>query len=234
MKKPKAIGKKDKTRPPAQPVLRVVVADARNPMLLGLAQMVNAVPGYRADVLVHGSAALVRACKATPPPDAVLLHTELEDGSGMQALALLHSARPQLPVLMLCEKTDTPFAQRVVGAGAAGLLPTRLDPAALATALGEAHRVGFHMSTYLRKHLCAQQVVALRNKGRKGHGLTFTELKVLQECADRARRTRHEVAKRLNVETSTVTSHLKNIRTKWGLHDMGSIVRHAVRNAWVD
>ncbi|MBK9196714.1 MAG: response regulator transcription factor [Flavobacteriales bacterium] len=234
MKKPKTVGKMPKKNRPEPAVIRVAVADARKPMLIGLAQMVNALPGYRADVLVHDSAALLRACKAACPPDAVLVHTELEDGSGMQAVALLHKVMPTLPVLVLCERADVPFAQRVVGAGAAGLLPTRLEDGALCLALQDVHTVGFHMGTYLRKYLCGQQVKGLRSRERKGHGLTASELKVLQECADRARPSRREVAKRLKVGISTVTTHLKHIRAKWNVHDMGAMMRHAVRNEWVD
>ena len=122
----------------------------------------------------------------------------------------------------------------VVGAGAAGLLPTRLEDGALCLALQDVHTVGFHMGTYLRTYLCGQQVKGLRSKERKGHGLTASELKVLQECADRARPTRREVAKRLKVGISTVTTHLKHIRAKWNVHDMGAMMRHAVRNEWVD
>ena len=56
MKKPKTTRKKAKTNRPEPAVIRVAVADARKPMLIGLAQMVNALPGYRADVLKKGVA----------------------------------------------------------------------------------------------------------------------------------------------------------------------------------
>ena len=56
MKKPTSVGKMPKKNRPEPAVIRIAVADARKPMLIGLAQMVNALPGYRADVLKKGVA----------------------------------------------------------------------------------------------------------------------------------------------------------------------------------
>ena len=232
MSKPTTPGHGERTLRRAPAPVRVAVADAREPMLRGLADMVNNVPGFRAAVLVHDGAALLRACTAKRPPEAVLLQAALDDGRGVQTMALLHRAWPRLPVLLLCEQPDAPLAQRAVGAGAAGLLCTVLEVQALGTALREAHGVGFHMNAVLRTHLGMHRVDTLRGKHHRPHGLTTRELQVIHLCADPARYTHGEVADRLGVEPSTITSHLKNIRAKWKMRSTGAAVRHAVRNGW--
>ncbi|MEO8066970.1 MAG: response regulator [Flavobacteriales bacterium] len=234
MNKPDPLPTAGRTPCRTRQLVHVAVADARVPMLRGLADMVNGVPGFRADVLVHDGAALLRACNAERPPDAVLLHAELEDGRGVQTVALLHHSRPGLPVLLLCERADAVLAQRAVGAGAAGLLCTTLDDADLCQALRAVQATGFHMNALLRTTLGTHRVDALRGKGRKHHGLTASELRVLVLCADRARYTHREVGRRLEVAQCTVRTHLQHIRAKWKLKTTGAVVRHAMRNGWVN
>ncbi|MEO8068627.1 MAG: hypothetical protein ABI599_13100 [Flavobacteriales bacterium] len=68
MSKPKTQGPAESTLSHVPIPLRVAVADAREPMWLGLADMVNDLPGFRADVLVHDSAEPLRACAAKRLP----------------------------------------------------------------------------------------------------------------------------------------------------------------------
>ena len=73
--------------------------------------------------VVTGSLRALHQCRLDHI-DLVICATTLEDGSGLDALAYIRGLRPNLPVILTGEPSDTPLAVEAIRAGAADFLVT--------------------------------------------------------------------------------------------------------------
>lgn len=76
------------------------------------------------EVLEAGSLAEAEArLDADPSIDLLLLDLGLPDASGLEGLARIRAARPELPVVVVSGQEDAALAREALSAGAAGFIP---------------------------------------------------------------------------------------------------------------
>jgi DNA-binding NarL/FixJ family response regulator len=114
-------------------IIRVLIADDHGVVREGLRTLLE-----RSGLQVVGEATTGRqAVELTLAlqPQVVLLDIRMPDGDGLQALAAIKKACPQVIVLMLTTYTNPGYLARAIAAGAAGYLSKETDPTRIPKAI---------------------------------------------------------------------------------------------------
>lgn len=161
-------------------------------------------------------------------PEVALVARELADLSGDGVLSAVIRQRLRTRVVLL-DPEPGPDAWGLLGDGAAGVLSRRVEPDVLRRAI---HRVSRGEAA-----LCdeAQTAVAAEVRARGACErplLSPREQQVLDLVADGLNAP--EIARRLQVATSTVRTHHKHLLVKLGARDRAQLVRNAMRRGLLD
>jgi DNA-binding NarL/FixJ family response regulator len=204
-------------------VIRVFIADDHAMLRGGLELMLAATH----DMKVVGTAADGRAALLSPAIDAcdvVILDLSLPRVSGAEVLRQLHERRPDLPIVILSMYPEDQYALHLLREGASAYLSKDRPPKDLLTALRTVVAGGVYMTDTL-----AQQT--LRGKPAE-QGLPHTQLSPREQEVFRLiveGRSVSEIAAELDVNMSTVSSHLRHIKDKLSARTLGEIVAYAHR-----
>lgn len=208
-------------------MIAVLLADAQPLFRDAVARVVRQDPELRlvADVAA-GRAAL--AAISDHQPDVALIACDLPDLAGERVLAAVVRDRLSTRVVLIVAEPG-PDAWTLLGDGAAGVLSRRVSSEALRTAV---HRIARGETV-----LChdAQTAIATEVRARTAAGRTLLsprEQEVLNLVADGL--SAPQIARRLQLATSTVRTHHKHLLAKLDAHDRAQLVRHAMRRKLLD
>ena len=195
------------------PALRVVVAGGQEATCVGL----------RIALQQHGCLAVawapdVQSAVASvvaERPDACVLDILLPGGGGIAATREIKAAAPGVRVVVIAGERDDDQALAALSAGAHGCLPTDMDPAHLAAALGGVN----DGENVLPRRLVEMLIACYRREAvRPDLGLidrlTGREREVIEMLLENAPTS--EVAYRLGVDAVTVRRHISGIVRKSG------------------
>ncbi|MCX7009765.1 MAG: response regulator transcription factor [Kiritimatiellaeota bacterium] len=143
-------------------------------------------------------------------PDVLLVDINLPGRSGIECVAELKTAFPQLQVLMLTVYDDTESIFESLRAGASGYLLKRTRTADLIAAIKEVRQGGSPMSTNI-----ARKVVSHFHAPERANELqvlTAREHEILTLLAEGLQY--KEIADKLTISTGTVRAHLHTIYGK--------------------
>lgn len=161
-------------------------------------------------------------------PDIVVMDIGLPGINGIEATRRLLADNPGLRVLALSTFADRRMVTQMLEAGASGYV----IKAAGAEELLRAIRAIAQGGTYLCPEIAGALVAAVRGGAKRGgrekESLGRRESEVLALLADG--RTSPEIAGRLNIATSTVEVHRRNIMRKLGLHSVAELTKYAIRH----
>jgi DNA-binding NarL/FixJ family response regulator len=147
-------------------------------------------------------------------PDVVLMDLNLPGLSGIECVAELKAAHPELQILILTASGDIAQIFAALGAGASGYLLKRASPRELIAAIEEVHLGGSPMSMQI-----ARKVVSSFHKSTKPSNdlkkLTLREQAILSLLATGSYY--KEIATELGISTNTVHNHLHEIYNKLGV-----------------
>ncbi len=213
--------------------LRVLIADDHQLVTEGLSIVLE-----RADLDMVGVARTGRQAVAMTmdlEPDVVLMDIRMPDMDGLQALAAIKAACPQVLVIILTSYANPDYLARAIAMGADGYLTKDKDsaniPAAIkAVAAGEA---------ILNREVLQMAMVALSDiTSRIPMGphderpdLTAQELRVLTLIAEGL--DNDTIAEILSVTRNTVKTHVRNLFTKIGVSDRTQAAVWAIRTGLV-
>lgn len=156
-------------------------------------------------------------------PDVLVLDLGMPDhGSGIDALARLHSEARDTRIVVLTMNDDPAYAKRVLDNGAAGLVLKEMADSDLPAAVREvAHGKGY---------LSPLLAVKLRGEkpGSDGDKLTPREREVLRLIA--LGHTSVEIAQKLGLSPRTIETHRARIHRKLGLDTRAELVHYALRH----
>ncbi|WP_273651563.1 response regulator [Cellulomonas fimi] len=202
--------------------VRVVLVDDHPVFRIGMAALLDSLPGIRIAGQV-ASAAEARTLFAGPVEvDVVLMDLDLGDGSGVDLTRDLLRARPGLAVLVVTMHEDDDAVVASVRAGARGYLvksapPDAVERAVRAVAAGE----------MILSPAVAQRAMAYVLGGRTATRVPFPQL------TDREREVLDLVAagldnavisKRLSLSPKTVRNHVANVLTKLAVPDRSAAI----------
>jgi DNA-binding NarL/FixJ family response regulator len=175
-----------------------------------LAALLNNVPGFRC---LEPFGTGEEAVKKIPAqrPDVALVDINLPGMSGIECVAKLKGALPELEILMLTMYEQTDLIFNSLRAGASGYLLKSAPAAELIQAIEQVHAGGAPMSMQIARKV-VQHFEETKSQRRAVEKLTKQEQDILellvQGCMNK------EVADRLNLSLGTVRAHLHVIYGK--------------------
>jgi DNA-binding NarL/FixJ family response regulator len=165
--------------------------------------------------------------------DAVVLDLGFPGVKGCDAVSLVRSAVPQVPIVVMTAGADRALIERALDNGADGavLKTERIDEleSVLETVVAATDGAN-RRKTRSRVRSRQVQALATRRLG-PGYGtnLTDRELEVLEHLSAGA--STPDIAKAMGVQISTIRTHVQHLLTKFGVHSRLELVAAAKRVA---
>ena len=219
-------------RDPAQPLVRVVVADDQAIVREGLVTLLGLLP----DIDVVAAAAdgeQAVALTAEHDPDVVLMDLGMPRVGGVEATTRIRRDHPRTQVVVLTTFADDDLVVTALQAGAIGFLTKDAGRTEIARALHTAAAGQAVLDPEVYTRLVARAARSTSTPSSLPEpalpdGLTLREVEVLSLIA--AGLSNGQIARRLYVSEATVKTHVNHIFTKAGLHDRAQAVAYAHRH----
>ena len=162
-------------------------------------------------------------------PDIILMDIDMPVCNGIEGLNKVRSVNEQLPVIMLTVFDDNVHILKAIMEGATGYLLKKNLTTHLGTAIHEALGGGAPMSPIVARLVLKHLSVP---KDRKNlYILTPREKDILRSLTDG--NSYKMIAANFSISEGTVTTHIKNIYTKLGVHSQAEAVSKTLREGIV-
>jgi DNA-binding NarL/FixJ family response regulator len=168
--------------------------------------------------------ALVALSKATAP-DIVLLDVGLPGMTGIEGIAPLKAAAPDVQILILTAFEDDDRIFRAICAGASGYLLKTSTTAEIATAVAEVQRGGSPMTPRIARRVL--EMFAKANPPKRDYGLSPREQEILQLLVQG--KTVKEAAADLGISFHTADEYIRTVYTKLQVHTRSGAVAKAIK-----
>lgn len=168
--------------------------------------------------------ALVALSKATAP-DIVLLDVGLPGMTGIEGIAPLKAAAPDVQILILTAFEDDDRIFRAICAGASGYLLKTSTTAEIATAVAEVQRGGSPMTPRIARRVL--EMFAKANPPKRDYGLSPREQEILQLLVQG--KTVKEAAADLGISFHTADEYIRSVYTKLQVHTRSGAVAKAIK-----
>lgn len=191
--------------------IRVLIVEDHQIVADGLAALLNdqkdmEVVGKAGSVAESGQSAVANA------PDVVVLDFRLPDGTGADAGAAIHRARPEAKLIFLTREDSDAARLAAVESGASAFIH---KSRAAAEVVDSIRKVAGGQSL-----ITPRTVAALLSKRRdmdaQSESLTPREKEVLRMMAEGA--SSREIGSRLGISYATVRTHIRSLGSKLGVH----------------
>lgn len=168
--------------------------------------------------------ALVALTKATAP-DIVLLDVGLPGMTGIEGIAPLKAAAPDVQILILTAFEDDDRIFRAICAGASGYLLKTSTTAEIATAVAEVQRGGSPMTPRIARRVL--EMFAKANPPKRDYRLSPREQEILQLLVQG--KTVKEAAAVLGISFHTADEYIRSVYTKLQVHTRSGAVAKAIK-----
>ena len=167
---------------------------------------------------------LATLTKATAP-DIVLLDVGLPGITGIEGIAPLKAAAPDVQILILTAFEDDDRIFRAICAGASGYLLKTSTSAEIATAVAEIQRGGSPMTPRIARRVL--EMFAKANPPKRDYGLSPREQEILQLLVQA--KTVKEAAADLGISFHTADEYIRSVYTKLQVHTRSGAVAKALK-----
>jgi DNA-binding NarL/FixJ family response regulator len=190
-----------------------------------LARYLAAQPGFHcASAYPNAEAALADIPRVRP--HVVLMDINLPGMSGIECVARLRAAMPELKIIMLTVFEESEQVFKALSAGAFGYLVKSHRPAKILEALREVHEGGSPMSSHIARKV-VQSFQARMAIQSETETLSVRELDVLQSLSKG--HTYKQIAADLGISLSTVRTYIQRIYEKLHVHSHAEAVMKYAR-----
>lgn len=205
--------------------IRVAIVEDERDLREGLRSLINFTPNFKCVGDYRSmEEGLRQICLLQP--DLVLTDIGLPNMNGIEGTRLLREKFPSLPIIVLTVHDDDDKIFQAICAGANGYLLKNTSPTAIISAINEVLNGGSPMSPSV-----ATRVVNLFRQfappEKSDIRLTDQEKKILRMLTEGHHY--KTVAYDLDISTSTVSFHIKNIYEKLQVHSKSEAVAKALR-----
>ncbi len=200
--------------------MRLLVADDHPVVRTGIQGMLSGQPDFE----VVGEAADGREAVALAGellPDVVLMDLRMPEMNGVEAIAEIRAAHPEMAVLVLTTYDSDADILRAIESGATGYLLKDTPREELFRAV----RLAAEGKSPLAPNVTARLMQRVREPA--AETLSGREVEVLELVAQGT--SNKEIAKRLWISETTVKSHMLHIFEKLGVTDRTAAVTEALR-----
>lgn len=190
--------------------IRVAIVEDNDRIREGLAALIDGSDGFVCSETYETAEEAIRRLSGYKP-DVVLMDIELPKMSGIECVARLKEANPDLEIMMLTVYEDDERIFKSIVAGATGYVLKGTPPAELLESIRELYEGGSPMSDQIARKV----VLAFQQTGRTS--------KETEELSDREKEILsyvakgyfdQEIADKLFLSVQTVRTHLRNIYKK--------------------
>jgi two-component system, NarL family, nitrate/nitrite response regulator NarL len=192
--------------------MRLVLCDDNRILCEALASILEA-RGHRVAAIATTVAESIAAV-ATHRPDACLLDLRFPDGSGLDAARLIRRCHPDTKILVLSCVADPAIPSEAKKIGVVGFLRKDLKADAIIAALDVIGVGGTAFGPKYSGHACWRAAMPPRED--LLGTLTPRETQVLRRIVEG--QSTGQMAREMEVATSTLRSYIKSILTKLGAH----------------
>lgn len=158
-------------------------------------------------------------------PDIILSDIDMPEVNGIEGLRRVREVQPDLPMVMLTVLDDNKHVLEAILNGATGYILKQHLTTRLGSAIDEALNGGAPMSPLVAK-LVLKHINA-KNIKKPNYSLTNREKDILQSLTDG--NSYKMIANNLEISMGTVTTHIKNIYEKLGVHSQAEAVSKTLR-----
>ena len=206
---------------------RVLIVDDHPIVRHGLKQLLGQTPGIAVCGEVEDAQELLPSIAATRP-DIVLLDISLKSVSGIDLLADVRLAHPDLPVLILTMHDESRYAERALRAGAQGYVIKEDPPEGLIRAIGSV----LQGEMYLSEGMTSKMLKNFAN------GTDRRDEACVERLSAREREIfsligqgigTRQIAANLQVSVKTVDAHRANIKRKLELKNGTQLMQVAIK-----
>ena len=211
-------------------MIRALLADDHAIVLGGLRRLL----AESGDIVVVGAAAdgreaLRLALEGRAAWDVLILDLSLPRVGGMEVLRRVRAARPDARVIVLSMYPEEQYALQLRRAGAAAYVSKTMPPESLLDAIRAVALRGTWSTPAVERGLDAAPPGADASPHRS---LSSREMQVFTLIIEGQSVT--DIAAQLDLHASTVSNHLRAIKTKLGAHSVADIVRYAHHAGLID
>src|SRR6185437_236514 len=206
-------------------MLKVLVVDDYPLFRRGVKELVN--EGFQgAKIGEAGNAFEMLELLRRRPWDVAVLDINMPGMNGLDALKQVKQEFPKLPVLILSMYPEEQYAIRMVKAGADGYLTKSSAPEELVKAITKVRGGGKYVSPSLAEAL----IVTIRPGAAKEphQWLSDREYQVL--CFIGSGKTVGEIAGRMNLSVSTISTYRARILEKMGMKTNAELTRYVLQH----
>lgn len=204
--------------------MRLLLVDDHAVVREGVKRILAGVP----DIVVAGEAEHAREVYEMLAADAfdlVLLDVSLPNHNGLEILKHLHTAYPDLPILIYSVHPERQYVVRALQEGAAGYLLKSSAPRELVTAIRHIAQGERYISAELVHHL----VHEVAGTERPLHAaLTPREEQVMRGLV--AGQALKEIAHEMGLSVKTISTHRRRLLDKLRLDSTADLVRYAIQH----
>ena len=162
-------------------------------------------------------------------PDVVVMDIAMAGMGGIEAIKRLLAKNPRLKILALSAHEDTSHPKRALQAGALGYLSKRSAPEVLIDAIRTIAKGQRYLDAQIAQRIAVQDI-----SGDKGpmEKLSAREFEVFVQLARGQSVT--QISEALNLSSSTVGTHLYNVKQKLGLANQAEMTLLAMRHGLIN
>ncbi|MFI7502561.1 response regulator [Streptomyces sp. NPDC049687] len=206
---------------------RVLVADDQTVVREGIVMLLGLLPGVEVVGAAGDGDEAVRLV-AELAPDVVLMDLRMPRCDGVEATRRIRAEHPGTQVVVLTTYADDESLFPALRAGARGYLTKDADGDEIVRAVQSVLSGDAGLSPSVQRRLLERLSAPEPEPAASAappDGLTARETEVLMLIAEGL--SNQEIARRLQVSTATVKTHINNMFTKTGLKDRAQAVRYA-------
>jgi len=209
--------------------IRILIVDDHLLVRTGLRMLID----NECDMTVVGKAATrseALALAETGQPNVILLDIDLGNENGLDFLAELHDALPNVRVLVLTGLRDIESHRRAARLGAAGIVLKEHAAEVLLKAIKKVHQGEVWLDRSMMGSLLREmtQGPSVDGEAAKISTLTPREREVVALVGEGLKN--RDIAARLFISETTVTHHLSSVFGKLGVSDRLELVIYAFGN----
>ncbi|MCP4634962.1 MAG: response regulator transcription factor [Methyloversatilis sp.] len=162
-------------------------------------------------------------------PDVIVMDLSMPGMGGIEAVRRLTARDKGVRILALSAHEDTAHPKRVLKAGATGYLSKRGAPEALIDAVRTVAAGRMYLDAEIAQKLAMQDVTGSQNPV---EALSEREFEVFIHLA--RGQSVNQIAETLHLSTSTVGTHLYNVKQKLGASNQAELTLIALRNGLIE
>lgn len=210
-------------------ILEVLLVDDHAVVREGLRAILEA-SGEISCVEADSAEEAIEMLKQAAPIDVILLDISLPGISGLDALAEIHSIRPQLPVLLLSMHPEEQFAVRALRMGAQGYLSKSTPSAEVLHAVKSAAKG----QNYISRHIAAMvaQGIGGESESPVHESLSNREFEILRMIG--SGKSVSEIAQIQGLSVKTVSTYRERILSKMNFTNNFDIIRYVLQEGLLE